>query len=106
MKCLQIEQKKHTNTLPSSHQAVAKHFEQMEVDEETVIGGFLDKCDGNKSYMEDNRVISFNAPGSQSYKRKRARAAALPGEQVRSRERERERERERVFVRVWVWERV
>jgi len=62
--------------------AAAKHFEIMEVDEETVIGGFLTRCDGSKDYMEVSRVISLNTPSLQAYKRKRQKAAALPGEQV------------------------
>ncbi|GMI48780.1 hypothetical protein TrCOL_g3999 [Triparma columacea] len=70
------------STIADMSKAAAKHFENMEVDEETVLGGFLTRCDGSKDYMESARVLSSNTPSLQAYRRKRQKAAALPGEQV------------------------
>jgi hypothetical protein len=36
------------STIADMAKAAADHFEDMEVDEETVLGGFLTRCDGSK----------------------------------------------------------
>ena len=61
---------------------VARHFETMEVDEEAVLGGFLDTCDGRKTHGDAHRVQLGTASMMQAHKRKRAKQAARAGEQV------------------------
>ena len=62
--------------------AVARHFEQMEVDEEDCIGGFLERLHvgtGGTSYSRKTQYFDGHRPTS---KRKRTKWAARPGEQV------------------------
>jgi SAGA-associated factor 29 len=62
--------------------AVARHFEQLEVDEEVCIGGFLGKLDGDTEYQRDTAYFDGRAPPSLQAKRRRSKLAARPGEQV------------------------
>ena len=63
--------------------AVARHFEQMEVDEEACIGGFLEKLtDGNSGTTEYTRKTQNYDGYRASVKRRRTKFAARPGEQV------------------------
>jgi SAGA-associated factor 29 len=65
--------------------AVARHFEQMEVDEETCIGGFLERLENPSGITEFARKTAFfdgRAPALGVRKRKRSKWAARPGEQV------------------------
>mmetsp|Transcript_10532 Transcript_10532/g.20927 ORF Transcript_10532/g.20927 Transcript_10532/m.20927 type:complete len:247 (+) Transcript_10532:99-839(+) len=62
---------------------IARHFETtLEVDEEAVLGGFLDACDGKKNHADAHRVQLGTASMVQAHKRKRAKQAARAGEQV------------------------
>lgn len=63
--------------------AVARHFEQMEVDEEECIGGFLERLEkpfGITDYARKTAFFDGHAPSLEA--RKRKRIAARPGEQV------------------------
>lgn len=65
--------------------AVARHFEQMEIDEEECIGGFLERLEqpsGVTSYARETHVFDGKALSIQVRKRKRNKWAARPGEQV------------------------
>jgi SAGA-associated factor 29 len=62
--------------------AVARHFEQLEVDEEACIGGFLGKLDGDSEYQRDTAHFDGRAPPNLQAKRRRSKLAARPGEQV------------------------
>lgn len=63
--------------------AVARHFEQMEIDEEECIGGFLERLEkpsGITEYARKTAYFDGHAPSLEV--RKRKRIAARPGEQV------------------------
>ena len=66
--------------------AVARHFEQMEVDEEECIGGFLERLENPSSattdYARKTAFFDGRAPALSIRKRKRNKWAARPGEQV------------------------
>ena len=65
--------------------AVARHFEQMEVDEEECIGGFLERLEKGSGPTEYARKTCFfdgKAPSIMVRKRRRTKWAARPGEQV------------------------
>jgi SAGA-associated factor 29 len=62
--------------------AVARHFEQLEVDEEACIGGFLGRLEGDKEYARETAYFDGRAPPSLQTKRRRSKLAARPGEQV------------------------
>jgi hypothetical protein len=67
--------------------AVARHFEQMDVDEEACIGGFLERLEkGSTSGMTEYTRTTANYDGRAHTisvrKRKRNKLAARPGEQV------------------------
>ena len=63
--------------------AVARHFEQFEVDEEACIGGFLERLtEGNSATTEYTRKTQYLDDYRGSSKRRRTKNAARPGEQV------------------------
>jgi len=65
--------------------AVARHFEQMEMDEEECIGGFLERLEhpiGITEYTLKTQHFDGHAPSLAVRKRKRNKWAARPGEQV------------------------
>jgi hypothetical protein len=65
--------------------AVARHFEQLEVDEEDCIGGFLEQLENGTGVTEYARnTFHFDGGALQPAvrKRKRTKLAARPGEQV------------------------
>ena len=66
--------------------AVARHFEQMEVDEEECVGGFLEKLDNPTTRMTDyaRKTAYFDGRATPLAirKRQRSKLAARPGEQV------------------------
>ena len=62
--------------------AVARHFEQLEVDEEACIGGFLGRLEGDKEYARETAYFDGRAPPNLQTKRRRSKLAARPGEQV------------------------
>ena len=45
------------STIPDMSAAAAKHFETLELDEETVIGGFLTRCDGSKEVRMRSEAV-------------------------------------------------
>jgi hypothetical protein len=67
--------------------AVARHFEQMDVDEEECIGGFLERLEqgstGVTDYARSTAHFDGRALHSSVRKRKRNKLAARPGEQAR-----------------------
>jgi hypothetical protein len=66
--------------------AVARHFEQMDVDEEECIGGFLERLEqgstGVTDYARSTAHFDGRALHSSVRKRKRNKLAARPGEQA------------------------
>jgi hypothetical protein len=63
--------------------AVARHFEQLEVDEEACIGGFLERLkEGTSGITEYSRITQHYDGHRTSTKRRRTKFAARPGEQV------------------------
>mmetsp|Transcript_29882 Transcript_29882/g.45831 ORF Transcript_29882/g.45831 Transcript_29882/m.45831 type:complete len:274 (-) Transcript_29882:1508-2329(-) len=66
--------------------AVARHFESMEVDEETCIGGYLQRLQegtaGPTDYSRETASFDGRAPPSLARKRRRSKWAARPAEQV------------------------
>jgi len=66
--------------------AVARHFESMEVDEETCIGGFLQRLQegtaGPTEYSRETAAFDGRAPPALARKRRRSKWAARPTEQV------------------------
>lgn len=67
--------------------AVARHFEQMEVDEEACLGGFLAKLEkdddtSGTDYARTTGYFDGRAPTALQQKRRRSKLAARPGEQV------------------------
>jgi hypothetical protein len=63
--------------------AVARHFEQLEVDEDDCIGGFLERLEvGSSSVTEYARRTQYFDGQYWNAKRKRTKWAARPGEQV------------------------
>jgi len=63
--------------------AVARHFESMEVDEEEVIGGFLERLSGDGAdYARRTAYFDGTAPSTAVRKRRRSKNAARNGEQV------------------------
>lgn len=66
--------------------AVARHFEQMDVDEEECIGGFLErleKSSGATDYARKSSYFDGRAPQPAVRKRRRTKLAARANEQVR-----------------------
>lgn len=63
---------------------VARHFESLEIDEQTVIGGFLQKLEDPTSceYSRQTAYFDGNAPSAAIRKRRRSKIAAHPEEQV------------------------
>ena len=62
--------------------AVARHFENMEVNEEECIGGFIDRLEGGKEYARKTAYFDGRALPIAVRKRQRSKVAARPGEQV------------------------
>lgn len=65
--------------------AVARHFEQLEVDEEDCIGGFLEQLEngtGATDYARKTAYFDGRALQPVVRKRKRTKLAARPNEQV------------------------
>ena len=62
--------------------AVARHFEGMDIDEESVLGGFLGRLDGGNEYADSSKFYIGLKESSAAKKRRRTKDAAAPGEQV------------------------
>jgi len=62
--------------------AMAKHFEAMEADEDKIIGGFLQRLEGGKEYRDSSKVYTGHNPTIQAHKRHRSKLAARHGEKV------------------------
>lgn len=62
--------------------AVARHFENMVVDEDVCIGGFLSRLEGSRDHARDTAYYDGHALSALARKRRRAKWAARPGEQV------------------------
>ena len=62
--------------------AVARHFENMDVNEEECIGGFLDHLEGSTEYARKTAYFDGRALPLAVRKRQRSKVAARPGEQV------------------------
>lgn len=66
--------------------AVARHFEQMEVDEQEIVGGFLERLEkptgATTDYARKTAYFDGQSKSLTERKRKRSKWAARPGEQV------------------------